>query len=374
MPSFSHEPSPRGSPEESNQQLSSEQPQLRIKYLIEGLKDPNTEVRNAAASALGEIGPDARDAVPALARGLVEFVEMVSKYVKEAADAPFPATPLDSQRLTDLAAVITTAASDIKSTVSTGSLEETTIALTKTHALYLEVQALADVAVAMAERLCDHASARLQRAFGGIDPAFAPVREQSVAAAQRFAQGISTPRTAIFGLRTDVVAEAWAGMLQKLSPTVAPDKLQEAISKAQWLAATDLAISAAPKPVAAQVDDALKAKFLPAEGVDVQFSDKNGGDVQMAARARSLGNEVIVDPAKEIAAQSDALRAFIAQSRATAALQSLCFGAIFIVGAYVVFGDNWVGTGKEMLAVFALAFGMDLTSDSVLAALKKSST
>jgi len=73
MPSFSssNEPGPRGSPQEpNNQQLSSQQQQLRIASLIEGLTNSNWDARDAAASALGNIGPDAREAVPALVTAL----------------------------------------------------------------------------------------------------------------------------------------------------------------------------------------------------------------------------------------------------------------------------------------------------------------
>jgi hypothetical protein len=68
MPSFSHKPSPRGSPQEpNNQQLSSQQSQLRIASLIERLTNADLNVRSEAATALGKIGPDA---VPALAIAL----------------------------------------------------------------------------------------------------------------------------------------------------------------------------------------------------------------------------------------------------------------------------------------------------------------
>lgn len=310
-------------------------------------------------------------ALPALARRLVEFIARFSKYMNEVAQAPFPANASGTAQLIDLATSAATATSEIKNTVRTGTLDETTIALTRAQDLYLGYQALANAAVVMAERLCEQASARLQQAFGDIEADFAVVRQVSVDAAKRFAEG-DFLRTAAYELPADGVVEAWTAMLQKLSPTVAQDQLQEALSKAQWLAATDLTISAAPKPTVAPAEEALtETAFASAEKFNVDFIEPSGGSVQMAAFAPSLGYEVVVDPAKEIAAQGDARREFMAQSKAMAALQSLSFGALFIVGAYVVYSDNWVGTAKEMLAVFTLAFGVDLTSDGVLTALKK---
>lgn len=313
------------------------------------------------------------EVIPALARGLVDFTQALSKYLDAAAASPFPATPSNTQRLTHLAKVAGSAAGEVASTVRTGTLEETTVALNKVHAIFQETQGFADAAVAMAETLCALAQTRLREAFGDIGPKFDAVRAASTAAATQFAGGISTPRTAIFGLGTDSVKAVWKGILIELSPTVAQDKLQDALDHAQWLAATDLAITTAPKAPAAPAPATMKTMEAKADlGTEIMVPD--GDDVQMATPAQSLGTELVIDPAKEIASQSKDRRDFIAQSRATAALQSLCFGALFVVGAYVLYGDTWIGTGKEMLAVFVLAFGMDLTSDGLLAALKKTPT
>jgi hypothetical protein len=39
--------------------------------------------------------------------------------------------------------------------------------------------------------------------------------------------------------------------------------------------------------------------------------------------------------------------------------------------AYAFFEKTWVGTGAEMLSIFVWAFGVDITSDTVLNAAKK---
>ena len=54
------------------------------------------------------------------------------------------------------------------------------------------------------------------------------------------------------------------------------------------------------------------------------------------------------------------------ESDASAALQTAFFAIIFIGSILALYGDAWVGTCKEMFAIFVLAFGTDLTSDSVL--------
>jgi hypothetical protein len=95
MPSFSHEPSPRGSPTEPNQQLSSQQSQLRIASLIERLTNADLNVRSEAATAVGKIGPDARDAVPALTALLQDPNEEVRKVAATALEKINPVKVAD---------------------------------------------------------------------------------------------------------------------------------------------------------------------------------------------------------------------------------------------------------------------------------------
>jgi hypothetical protein len=53
------------------------------------------------------------------------------------------------------------------------------------------------------------------------------------------------------------------------------------------------------------------------------------------------------------------------------AAQSLLLAVLFLLANVVLYGESWVGTGKEMMTLFLLAFGLDLSADNVLAALKK---
>jgi hypothetical protein len=55
----------------------------------------------------------------------------------------------------------------------------------------------------------------------------------------------------------------------------------------------------------------------------------------------------------------------------TELVRSLGLAAVFVVVTYFLYGDAWVGTYKEIGTLFALAFGLDLTSDGIVAALKK---
>lgn len=52
-------------------------------------------------------------------------------------------------------------------------------------------------------------------------------------------------------------------------------------------------------------------------------------------------------------------------------LQTMTVGALFVGGLYLMNADTWIGTYKDMLAIGVLAFGVDLTTDGVLAVLRK---
>ncbi len=64
-------------------------------------------------------------------------------------------------------------------------------------------------------------------------------------------------------------------------------------------------------------------------------------------------------------------RALRRQSNWAALCQTAVVTALFVAGVYALNADTWIGTPKEMLSLFLLAFSVDLTADGVMAALKK---
>ncbi len=52
-------------------------------------------------------------------------------------------------------------------------------------------------------------------------------------------------------------------------------------------------------------------------------------------------------------------------------IQTIIVGIIFAVGVFALYEDAWLGTYKEMLAIFILAFNVDLTTDGVISKLKQ---
>jgi hypothetical protein len=53
------------------------------------------------------------------------------------------------------------------------------------------------------------------------------------------------------------------------------------------------------------------------------------------------------------------------------AFQTVVVASLFVAGVYALNQDTWVGTWKEMLTIFLLAFGVDLTADGVVNTLKR---
>lgn len=64
-------------------------------------------------------------------------------------------------------------------------------------------------------------------------------------------------------------------------------------------------------------------------------------------------------------------QALLEKEQNLALIQSVGFALAFIAGVHLLYSGDCVGTTKEMAALFILAFGVDLTRDSMMAALKR---
>ncbi|MGM9484859.1 hypothetical protein ACS5PN_26940 [Roseateles sp. NT4] len=311
--------------------------------------------------------------VPELARSIDRFTSDLAKYLKATPD-PLPMNETAKSAFTELTTFAQTTAAEIASTAPAESTEATVVCLHKLDRLYQQVQRLAGAAQILSNNVCNTAEDALQEAFGDIKDRFSKIRDVSAAAAKRFAEGIEDPGNPAHELDVIQLRRAWRETLESFEPDTPAPELSAAIESGNWLKAVGLAIATRAGKPGTDPEHTEHLRLM-AANIDIQPEELSGAGVGSVTGSskdpKTLGSSLPIDPAKEIAQRSNDRRQFIAQSRATAALQSACFGALFVVGAYTAFGDAWVGSGKDMLWIFVLAFGVDLSSDSVLAALKK---
>jgi hypothetical protein len=159
---------------------------------------------------------------------------------------------------------------------------------------------------------------------------------------------------------------AWQTMLETQVPTDKRDELTERIEAGNW----ELVVKSALKPPAVAADKAQEVSLL-SGAIGATYS----------SRIRSLSFTELPDaPTFRVALPressvltgTEAERARLRHSKwRAAAVQSLIVGAVFLAGVYALNAEVWLGSVKEIMTIFLLAFGVDLTAEGVLAVLKR---
>jgi hypothetical protein len=159
---------------------------------------------------------------------------------------------------------------------------------------------------------------------------------------------------------------AWQTMLEPQVPTEKRDQLNEWIEAGNW----EPALKSALKPPADAADKAQEVSLL-------------GGVIGAAygPRIRSLNLtqfpvapdfRVALPHRSSVLAGTESERGRLRRRKwRAAALQSLIVGAVFLAGVYAMNAEVWLGSVKDIMTIFLLAFGVDLTAEGVLAILKR---
>jgi len=239
--------------------------------------------------------------------------------------------------------------------------------------LFQQAKALADEAPPLARELLDTVRTRLQPFIVPTQPEWLAVGSLSVAAAEALQDDIAQPARARLRLGTRIagVRAAWRTWLLGLAPTSPIAEIDAALAGNDWGDAVELALqaqrAAAPEAaIAAPRRDLLER--LGRGAVEVQMVP---WQLPAAEAAGPVGTQLRLQSPPSLPEVLRRRLATQSESRWLAVVQSMAFGAIFVAGTYVLYVDSWVGTPREMLVIVMLAFGVDLSSDSVLAAFKK---
>lgn len=163
--------------------------------------------------------------------------------------------------------------------------------------------------------------------------------------------------------RSQLLREAWIGLLRKVTPTADLKKVEELMANSQWTEA----ITTATKPKAgggmpldaSQPVQPTRPIAEPPPGHERPIHEATSPERAPALRA----------PLEGTARERQRLQRQIAHA---SFWQGVLVGILFMVGVYYLHIDTWVGTPKEILSLMMLAFITDLTADSVLKALKPS--
>lgn len=220
--------------------------------------------------------------------------------------------------------------------------------------------------------LCDSftgwAGSRLLGSEAASDNVFQTLRSKTLAALDaaqlRAEAGAALPPFEKIEERLRTVREDWRQYLQGKAPNVDTAAVDAALARGAWSEAIELAKAAMPKAPTA-LDKPAPAAAAPL--AMPQAAAQPLPDAPPAPLGSPLGfsrASILLGTASE---QDDLLR----RSKWASGLQSVALAVLFTAGVFALYEEAWVGTGKEMLSLFMLAFGIDLTADSVLGAFKK---
>jgi hypothetical protein len=191
------------------------------------------------------------------------------------------------------------------------------------------------------------------------------LRNSAVELASAVVSDIRTPGAGLTRLqgRSLHMNELWFAGLVSLGVAKKKTELSQAIRDGRWADAIDIVKGEIVAHGTTLGDDSQRAQ-----------SPKETQEVLDLGSTRSLspagpGTASVYRP--PLAGTARERQDLFKQGEAIAFAQSVLFAVLFVVGVYLLYADNWVGTGKEMLTLLMLGFGIDLTGDSVLALFKK---
>jgi len=176
---------------------------------------------------------------------------------------------------------------------------------------------------------------------------------------------------------------AWEKALLSSIPNVDPAQVKAKLEQGQWTAAAQIAseqMDALSRSTAREHDSVEETALGP------ETSDETPTPIDTSAPV-ARGIPFLTLPVIGTSSTADSLRAVpeltgsvaerivLARAEGLAAfVQTAILSIIFIALTYGVYGGQWIGTLREMLGIFAWAFALDLTADSLAPLLKKVGT
>lgn len=241
-------------------------------------------------------------------------------------------------------------------------------ALDRVRDVFELVQQFEDAARIKSEAWCDQVGERLVKAFGAMPADFPQVRIESASAADQFAAALLDPVGSDWPAAADSsLVRAWKEMLTKQAPLSDAAALEQKLQQGHWYEAVEMALNA----VAKAAPLALEGLMAPRPVTGEAPVDEAMIVATRRSRAATPGPLAALTEAPTQGDFKVQRQALLEKEQNLALIQSVGFALVFIAGVHLLYSGDWIGTTKEMAALFILAFGVDLTSDSVMAALKR---
>jgi len=165
--------------------------------------------------------------------------------------------------------------------------------------------------------------------------------------------------------RVEALRAEWLQLGQCVAPAATVAELEALIGAGKWKELVALLVSKLPK---AAVGVPLGGGGA-AQGFSTDLPSHTAVLLSQAGPSRATAS-VKVGTSVLDGSEGELYRMTKSNELQAIALTVL-FALIFIYGVMAFYDDAWVGTTKEMLALFILAFSIDMTADGVVGALKR---
>jgi len=173
---------------------------------------------------------------------------------------------------------------------------------------------------------------------------------------------------------------AWEKALLSSIPNADPAQVKAKLEQGQWTAAAQIAreqMVALSRSTARERDSVEETALGPEASAEIPTPIGTSAPVARGIPFLTLpviGTSSTADSLRPVPELTGSVAERIVLARAegfAAFVQTAILSVIFIALAYGVYGGQWIGTFREMLGIFAWAFGLDLTADSLAPLLKK---
>jgi hypothetical protein len=246
--------------------------------------------------------------------------------------------------------------------VKTTTVDELRAMLQKVDGSFVRTSRLASALESLTNQFFTWAQAELPLEASEGAAKLAPLRAAAAELAAGVAAQVRAPDTAPLQLKAGMerMKGTWKSVLGTLGAT--KPEVGKAVNEGRW------------SDVVAIVRDELAPKETQLGGAmeTPQALPTRQATIDMGStRSLSAPPGSPEEPMPALLGTAQERRALFSEGRLIALAQSLIFAALFTVGVYLLYADTWVGTGKELLALIVLGFGVDLTGDSVVAVFKK---
>lgn len=318
--------------------------------------------RNAKA-ATERIARAEAGELPDIANAAGSYCSALALYATHLTSAKLPITEAAQGRLADVAALLARSYAGHWSDVPTATVLVVKTHLTTVYGDASQARAVVESLPRDALTYIDWVCTRLQLAVTE------PSVQALVATTTKCLDGgvMSSEvnaRTTSFDVlngRIERLREGWVTFCQAVAPNAPASDVTNLVRDGDWQKLVDLVVQKRPQ-VGTRAGAGGRGAIQGEPGyssVVLPLAVPVGGSA--AVRAGTAGLDGSEGEVYRLNRDSELL----------AFAQTLVFAVVFVLGVFLLYADSWVGTPKEMLALFVLAFGIDLTADGVLGALRR---